>query len=164
MSRSTKVHFYDHTLRSAAATGLSLCRDKAYFYLVPPKKAQTVENMYLHLKMTFDAAIPSGQRVLQYIGIGNEFPLFIENDPSGYFNKLDLNLAADPTTRKIDLRLNLTPLLKKTNAGWRDRTNIDGPNLTYVIIKTADGNRDINTVASVELCKVDALYTTTGIQ
>lgn len=164
MSQSTKVHFYDHTLRSAALAGGSLCRDKAYFYLVPPKNAQTIENMYLHLKITFDVAIPVGNRVLQYIGIGNEYPLFIQDDPSGYFNKLDLNLAADGVTRKIDLRLNLTPLLKKDNAGWRDRFNIDGPNLTYVIIKTADGNRDISTVATVELCKVDALYTTTGIR
>lgn len=163
MSQSTKVHFYEHTLRSAAATELSLCRDKAYFYLVAPKNAQTIENMYLHLKMTFDAGVPSANRVLQYIGVGNEYPFFIESDPSGYFNKLDLNLAADAVTRKIDLRLNITPLLKKENAGWRDRFNAED-NLTYIIIKTADANRDINTVASVELCKVDALYTTTGIR
>lgn len=163
MSQSTKVHFYDHTLRSAAATGLSLCRDKAYFYLVAPKNAQTIENMYLHLKMTFDAGVASPARVLQYIGVGNEFPASIELEPSGYFNKLDLNLAADPVTRKIDLRLNITPLLKKENAGWRDRFNAE-PDLTYIIIKTADANRDVSTVASVELCKVDALYTTTGIR
>lgn len=163
MSQSTKVHFYEHTLRSAAATGLSLCRDKAYFYLVAPKNAQTIENMYLHLKMTFDAAVPAPNRVLQYIGVGNEYPLLIEQDPSGYFNKLDLNLAADAVTRKIDLRLNITPLLKKENAGWRDRFNAE-PDLTYIIIKTADANRDVTTVASVELCKVDALYTTTGIR
>ena len=164
MSQSTKVHFYDHTLRSAATALLSLCRDKAYFYLVAPKNAQTIENMYLHLKITFDAGVPIGDRVIKYIGIGNEFPLFIQDDPSGYFNKLDLNLAADAVTRKIDLKLNLTPLLNKENAGWRDRFNTDGDNLTYIIIKTADANRDVSTVASVELCKVDALYTTTGIR
>ena len=163
MSQSTKVHFYDHTLRSAAATGLSLCRDKAYFYLVAPKNAQTIENMYLHLKITFDAGVAAPNRVLQYIGVGNEYPLDIADDPSGYFNKLDLNLAADAVTRKIDLRLNITPLLKKENAGWRDRFNAE-PDLTYIIIKTADANRDVTTVASVELCKVDALYTTTGIR
>jgi len=163
MSKSTKVHFYKHTLRSSALVGGGLCRDKAYFYLVAPKKAQTIENMYLHLRVTFDAAIAVGDRKIQYIGIGDEYPFFIEDVPSGYFNKLDLNLAADPVTRKIDLRLNLTPLLKKENAGWRDRFNED-PGLTYVIIKTPDGNRDISNVATVEICKVDALYTTTGIQ
>ena len=163
MSETTKGHYYDHTLSSAATAQLSLCRDKAYFYLVAPKNAQTIENMYMHLKVTFDAAVPIGNRVITYIGIGNEFPLNITDEPSGYFNKLDLNLAADAVTRKIDLRLNLTPLLKKENAGWRDRFNAD-TDLTYIIIKTADANRDVSTVASVELCKVDALYTTTGIR
>lgn len=163
MSKSTKVHFYKHTLRSSALVGGGFCQDKAYFYLVPPKKAQTIESMYLHLRVTFDAAIPVGGRKIQYVGIGNEYPLFITDDPSGYFNKLDLDLAADGS-RKIDLRLNLTPLLKKDNAGWRDRFNVDGDNLTYVIIKTPDSNRGVTTVATVQICKVDALYTTTGIQ
>ena len=162
MSQSTKVHFYQHTLRSSALVNGGLCQDKAYFYLVAPKKAQTIENMYLHLRITFDAAIAVGDRKIQYIGIGDEYPFFIDQEPSGYFNKLDLNLAAD-ASRKINLRLNLTPLLKKDNAGWRDRFNAES-GLTYVIIKTPDGNRGITSVATVEICKVDALYTTTGIQ
>ena len=163
MSKSTKVHFYKHTLRSSALVNGGLCQDKAYFYLVAPKKAQTIESMYMHLRVTFDAAIAVGNRKIQYIGIGDEYPFFITDEPSGYFNKLDLNLAADAVTRKIDLRLNLTPLLKKENAGWRDRFNAES-NLTYVIIKTPDGNRGITTVATVDICKIDALYTTTGIQ
>lgn len=163
MSQSTKVQFYKHTLRSSALVGGGLCRDKAYFYLVAPKKAQTIENMYLHLRITFDAAIAVGNRKIQYIGVGNEYPFFIEDVPSGYFNKLDLNLAADGA-RQINLRLNITPLLKKENAGWRDRFNDTATDLTYVIIKTPDGNRDISNVATVQICKIDALYTTTGIQ
>lgn len=163
MSKSTKVHFYDHTMRSSALVGGGFCRDKAYFYLVPPKNAQTIEYMYLHLRVQFDSGVPAAQRKIQYVGIGNEYPMFIEQDPSGYFNKLDLDLAAD-ASRYINLRLNLTPLLKKDNAGWRDRFNVDGNNLTYVIIKTPDLNRDISNVATVQICKVDALYTTKGIQ
>lgn len=162
MSKSTKVHFYKHTLRSSALVGGGFCQDKAYFYLVAPKKAQTIESMYLHLRVTFDAAIAVGDRKIEYVAIGDEYPFFITDDPSGYFNKLELNLAADGDG-KIDLRLNLTPLLKKDNAGWRDRFNAES-NLTYVIIKTPDGNRGVSTVATVQICKVDALYTTTGIQ
>lgn len=163
MSESTKVHFYPHSLRSAALAEGYLCRDKAYFYLIPPKQAQTIEYMFLHLKMTFNIAVPADDRVLQYIGIGNEYPAAITLEPSGYFKKLDLNLAAD-ANRKIDLTLNLTPILNKLNAGWHDRASTDGNQQTYVIIKVSDNLRENYGPATIELCKVDALYTTRGIR
>jgi len=162
MSISTKVHWYPHTLRSVAMAGNNLCQDKAFFYVVPPREALTIENLYLHLKLTFDAAVPIGDRKLQYIGICDEIPLLITQDPN-YFRKLDLNMAADPVTRKLELRLNLTSLLNKENAGWRDRFE-EGTDLTYIIIKTVDNTRGISNVATIDLCKADALYTTQGIR
>lgn len=139
-----------------------MCQDKTYFYVVPPEKALTIENLFVHLKLTFDAGIASGNRKLEYIGIGNELPLFVEDDPT-FFRKIDFNLSAD-ANRKIDVKIDLSHLLNKENAGYRDYFGDIPDNLTYVIIKTAAGNRGVSNVGTINLCKIDAQYTTEGIR
>lgn len=166
MSRSSKVHFYPHTLRSASLVGYYMCRGKMIMYLVPPKKAQTIENLYMHFKATFDAGVALADRKVEYVAIGNSKPVFYEDKPT-YFNKLPLGAAgvADPTTRKVDIKINLSAILKKANAGYRELFDDSEPgNLTYVYILLPDSLQNTTTVGTIELWKLDGLYTTQGIR
>ena len=163
MSTSSKVHHYPRTMRSVSMVGALHCQDRTYFYIAPPEDAITVESLIVHIKMTFDAGITSADRVLKSLGIGSSFPLLIGSNPS-YFREITLNQSADAVTRKIDVKVDLSSILKKTNVRYR---GIFGSfvtdDYTYVIIKTADNNRGVGTVATIDLCRVDAQYTTKGI-
>lgn len=163
MSESSKVHVFPHTVRTIAAANASMCQDKIYFYPVPPDRSLTIENLFVHLKFTFDAGVSAPNRTLEYIGIGNELPLFIQNDPSR-FRKVDLNVAADGN-RKIDVKLDLSHLLEKSHVGYRELFD-DGiaTDLTYVIIKFNGANRGVGNTGTINLCKIDTQYTTEGIR
>lgn len=160
---ASKNHFYPFSLKIAAQANIAMCQDKAFLYLVPPQDALTIENMFCHLRFTFDAGISAPNRVVKYIGIANEVPLFINDDPS-YLRKIDLNVAADGN-RKVDIKLDLTSLLKKDNVRYREyfETPVT-EDYTYVIIKLSDGCRDILNVGTIDLWKLDGLYTSKGIR
>lgn len=163
MSQTTKLHHYPYTLKVAGATGLAMCNDKLIFFLVPPKRGLTIENMHMHLKATFDASVAVGNRIIKHVAIGNEKPLFITDEPS-YYRKLDLDLAAD-ANRQVDLDINLTPLLNREHAGFRDLfDDSEDGNLTYIYIKLSDNLRNTSGIGTVTLWRVDALYTTQAIR
>ena len=163
MQEGSKKHFYPFTFRTAAISNATQCRDKALLYLVPPQDALTIENMFCHLKLTFDAGVAVGNRIVEYIGIANEVPLFIEDDPA-YLRKIDLNQAAD-VNRKVDIKLDLTSLLNKNNANYREyfETPVTD-DYTYVIIKLSGNLRDTSTVGTIDLWKLDGLFTSKGIR
>lgn len=163
MQEGSKKHFYPFTFRSAAISNAAQCRDKTYMYLVPPQDALTIENMFCHLKFTFDAGVAAANRVVEYIGIANSVPLFIESDPT-YLKKIILNQAAD-ANRKVDIKLDLTTLLKKDNVRYREyfETPVT-TDYTYVIIKLSGNLRDTSTVGTIDLWKLDGLFTSKGIR
>lgn len=164
MSQSTKVHHYDHTLRTATMVNQALCNQAMYFYPVPPKEAITIENLNLYFKMTIDAAVPAGQRVLQWIGIANERPNWYLDSPAR-LKKLEVNMLADPVTRVIEGRLNLSSLLTKTDIGYRDYFDdaLDG-NYTYIVFMLGPAFQDLSAGGIMNICKTDAIYTTKGIR
>lgn len=163
MTQSSKVHHYPRTIRSVCMVDEAHCQDRTYFYIAPPEDALTIESLIVHLKMTFDAGIVSADRVLKSLAIGSSFPLFITSNPA-YFRELTINQSADAVTRKIDVKIDLTSLLKKDNVRYRGMFGSFGTDdYTYIIIKTADNNRGLGTVATIDLCRVDAQYTTKGI-
>lgn len=163
MSQSSKVHHYPRSLRTVNMVNVGFCQDKAHFYITPPEDAISIETLYIHLKMTFAVGITASERVLKYIGVGSEIPLLIADDPTGYFNKVDLNLSAD-ANRQVEVRLDLTSILKKDNVRYRSYfSDADTNDFTYIIIKTHDNNRGVTDVATIDICKVDAQFTTKGI-
>lgn len=160
---SSKIHVFHQSLRSVCAVSAIQCQDKRYIYIVPPEKALTIENMMLHLKFTFDAGVSAPNRVLQYVGIGSNYPTSIVADPS-YFRKIDLNLAAD-VNRKIDLLLDVSSLLKKANINYRPYFGtFVSTDYTYLILKFADANRGVSNVGTIDLCRIDSQFTTEGIR
>lgn len=163
MSKSTKVHYYDHTLRTATMANAALCNQAMYFYPVPPKEAITIERLELYFKMTLDASVPAPQRVLEWIGIANERPLFYKDLPSE-LRKIDLNLVAD-ANRVVEGRFNLTPLLTKDHVGYRENfSDATGDDYTYIVFMLGPAFQELTAAGIMNICKTDAVYTTKGIR
>lgn len=164
MSKSTKVHHYDHTLRSVTMANAALCNHAMYFYPVPPKEALTIENLELYFKMTIDAGVPAADRVLEYIGIANERPNFYLDQPAE-LRKLELNLLADPSTRVIEGRYNLSTLLTKDHVGYREYfDDATAGNYTYIVFMLGPAFQGLTASGIMNICKTDATYTTKGIR
>lgn len=158
MSSSTKKHFYPHILRTSALVAIGSCQDIIVFYLIPPENALTIEQLFIHLKGTYDATVAIGNRTILEIGVGSTFGAY-GTFPADY-KKITLNTAADPTTRKVDIRLNLTSLLNKANAGYRDNLgtiSIGTP--TYMYLRLNGALAATSGLFTIDLWKMDALYT-----
>lgn len=163
MRESTRNHQYPYTFRSAVLAGVTQCFDKVILYIVPPEDALQIEGLYVHFRMTFDSAVPSGDRVVRSIGICNEVPLTLADDPA-LLRVVQLNQAAD-INRKVDIRVDLTHLLVKGNVRHRDYFTDPGTgDLTYVIVQLDTDLRSTANVGTIDLWKIDALFTTKGIR
>lgn len=167
MRESTKHQPYTYSMKTVAyvGTGTDICTNVIMMYIVPPDGALTIENLYMHLVMQFDAAVPVGDRVLRKIGISDEFT-------SEYFfgapNRLkvyDVNIAADGS-RMIDKRIDLSALLKRDDVLYRELIMpISAPETgyTYIYLEFDADQKENNSLGSIKLWKADALYTTVGI-
>lgn len=165
MSESTKHQPYTYSLKTVAyvGSGTDICTNKILMYIVPPDNALTIENLYMHLVMQFDAAVPSGDRVLRKIGISDEMAGLLETP--NRLKVFDVNIAAD-VNRMIDKRIDLSALLKKENVLYRELLMpIGAPETGYTYIYLEFDSDQIfnNLLGSIKLWKADALYTTIGI-
>lgn len=169
MSESTKLQVYKYSLRSTVIAPRTIpngymCGGRFLVYPVPPDNAITIENLYLHLVVKFGAGIASGSRKITRIGIGNNYPLYGQDPPR--FRYYNVNLSADPTTRIIDTRIDLSALLKNDDVRYADFFDSHDPAVTgytYIVIDLPP-ELTIGSNGDLLLCKMDALYTTTGIR
>lgn len=165
MSESTKSHWFPHTARSIAFNGVTWCGGKIILYVMPPEKALTIENLYIHFKATFDSGVSVGNRVVKDISVIDTIPLLnTSNSDVNYMRTQELNIAADGN-RKVDIKIDISHLLKKDNVGYRELFGGgDETGLTYVMIQPHNnliGNVNIGTI---DLWKIDAQFTTEGIR
>lgn len=165
MSDSTKFQPYTYSLKTVAFadSGSGICTNKIMMYVVPPDNALSIENISMHLMMQFDASIPSGDRVLRKIGISDEFAPLVSTP--NRLKVFDVNIAAD-VNRRIDKRIDLSALLKKDNVLYRELIlPIAAPETgyTYVYLEFDQDLQLNNNVGSLNLWKIDALFTTVGI-
>lgn len=164
MSESTKNHWFPQTIRSVALADYAWCGGKILLYVMPPEKALTIENMYVHFKATFDSGVSSGSRVVKAISVVDKIPFFYDkNDDVNYMRTQPLNVSAD-VNRKVDIKIDITHLLKKDNVAFREYfdDNIDGA--TYVMIEPDDSLIGNNNIGRIDLWKIDAQFTTQGIR
>lgn len=164
MSETTKFQPYKYSLRSTVIAPTTFpngyfCSQKFFVYPVPPEDAISIENLYLHLIMQFKSGVAAGDRKITKIGIASDRP------PYGFepqrLKTYAVNLSAD-VNRKIDTRIDLSALLKNDFVRWRDYFNDPATDdATYVYIELATDNA---ANGDLILCKMDALYTTTGIR
>jgi hypothetical protein len=142
------------------------CTDKLYLYPVPPEDALTLEGLFTHFRIVFDSSVAVGDRVVESIGIANQRPLFINDEPTIY-KKLVLNEAADGD-RRVDIKVDLTDLLVdlKENVAWTPvfGADYDDGDQTFIYIKFPTTLRDTLNVGTIEIWKADSLYTTREIR
>lgn len=163
MSESSKHHFYHYTARSIALANVGWCGGKILLFVMPPERALTIENLSIHFKATFNSGIASGQRIVKTVSIVDDIPLMHNsNSDLNYKRTLTLNAAAD-VNRKVDLKLDLSHLLKKDNVGYRDLFE-EPSGLTYVMIEPDDSLIGISNIGTIDLWKIDAQFTTQGIR
>lgn len=164
MSESTKHHVFPYTIKSVALNGMTWCGGKVLMYVIPPEKALTIENMFVHFKATFDSGVSVGNRVVKRIAVVDKIPLlYNSNDDVSYYRYLDLNIAADGN-RKVDIKIDISQLLKKDNVGYREYFDDDLGGLTYVMIEPDDDLLGVVNFGTIDLWKLDAQFTTQGIR
>ncbi len=169
MSESTKHQVYKYSLRTTSVVPRNvpnnyMCGSRFLVFPAPPDNAITIENLYLHLIVKFAVGVAVGDRKIARIGIGNNYPLYGNNPPRWRY--YDVNIAADPTTRIVDTRIDLSALLKNDDVRYADYFDAHDPaqlGYTYIVIDLPDGIPTISN-GDLLLCKMDALYTTTGIR
>ncbi len=163
MSQSSKFQAYPYSMRTVLGV-TDFCTDRTMFYIVPPEDAITIENLFLHFVLLFDAGIAVADRMVKEIGISDEFVSL--GSVAGYSRNYTLNQAAD-VNRRVDISIDLTALLNKDNVGYReDILDAGDPTTgyTYIEVKLPESLRDTVVVGTVEMWKVDALFTTQGVR
>lgn len=161
MSKSPKSQFYRYSLKTAALQGNVWCADIAWLYLRPPENAQTLESLYCHFKMTFDSSVPSARRIVEAIGISSRATIFAT--PT-YEKQFDINVSADGN-REVDITIDLSTLLKKDNVKFQeDLGDFTTNDFTFVFIKLPLELRNTLTVGTIDIWKLDGMFTTNEIR
>lgn len=163
MSDSNKLQAYKYSLRTATLAGSdNHCGRRRWFYLVAPQKSITIENINTHFVFQFDSGVASGDRKIVRIGIMNAENLSQTVD-SDYTRAYDIDESADGN-RIVDLKMDLTALLQKTDAGYQDILDDNVVGRTLIFIDFPVALELTNNVGDLKLWKADALYTTEGIR
>lgn len=164
MSESTKHHFYPYTVRSVGFHYSQWCGGKILLYVIPPEKALTIENLYVHFKATFDSGIASGSRIVKSISVVDKTPLLNNsNSDVNYIKTQELNIAADGS-RKVDIKIDISHLLKKDNVAYREYFDNNVSGCTYIMIEPDDSLIGVTNIGTIDLWKADAQFTTSGIR
>lgn len=131
--------------------------NEAWMQVHPPRDALTIENIWVHIVLQFDSSIASGNRKVEQIGIQSTG----DKNSSGrkYFQ---INKSAD-AGGKLELRMDLSTLLKPENIARFDWTEDPAENGTYVFLKMPAALDGANN-CDILLWKIDTLYTTKGIR
>lgn len=166
MSETTKFQQYKYSLRSTTIAPKNfpnsyLCNYLMYIMPVPPDDAISIENLYLHLKIRFNSGIAAGSRKITKIGIASNRPLF--GGTPDRLKTYEVNLSAD-ADRYIDTRIDLSALLDKDAVGYKDYFDSDEVGVKYTYVYVELPSELTGTNGDLYLCRMDALYTTTGIQ
>lgn len=157
MSEGTKNQFYRYSMRTTIAKG-SWCAKKFAIQQFPPDNAQSLENLFLHLRVEFNSGMATADKEISRIGVLDDFPAYGGVGSVTRARFLDVNEVA--VAGVVDLKLDLTSLI--------DKAAID---TTYVFIETAGASNIFLTDlasgtngGSIKICKLDGIYTTREIR
>lgn len=119
-----------------------------------PKNLLAIKNLYCHLMMTYDIAVPVGQRKLNWIG-GNPQYTGGTIPNAAQPNMKYLGAVADVTTRKIDVKVDLSDIVSKLSIN-----SLFGQPQLEINLLQEDPSGLFNVTGSLQLWKVDLIYTT----
>lgn len=165
MTLGTKLQPYPYTLRMVNLYREYVpCSYRYFFYITPPRNALTIENLYTRIRLTFSAAVATANQKIVSVGIADQVPTSVTGTPN-YEKLFTLNQAAD-ANRVIDLRLDLSVLLNRNNVGYRESGGTyPSTGYTYVELNLSSNvNNGATGQVTINLWKIDALFTTTGIR
>ncbi len=165
MGSQNKLQPYPYSLKTVLASNQEGCLNRFFLYMLPPKDALTIERLYCHFVFQFDAGVAAADRVVQSIGIVDELTPFPITATSNYQRRQSVNRSAD-SNRRVDISMDLTHLLNHNNVAYEESAFDDGPSNGYTAVEIllADALQSTSTVGTIELWKIDGLFTTTGIR
>lgn len=162
---SSKKQEYTYSLKTAAfAANGGLNFDKFLFYILPPQEVIEIKKLRTILKLQFDSAIPTADRIIEKIGIISDY-IYDENSAS-YFKCFEINKAAD-ANREVELDIDLTSLLKPDNVRYNSGLYNFGlySDFTFVWLKLGRGENLTSSFCGIlEKWKIDALFITKGVK
>lgn len=165
MGSQNKLQPYPYSLKTVLAANQAACLNRFFLYMLPPKDALTIENLFCHFVFQFDSGVAAADRVVQSIGIVDQLVPFPITAASNYQRRQPVNMSAD-ANRRVDLSIDLTHLLKHDNVSYEEDAFDDGPTTGYTAVEIllSDNLRETSTVGTIEIWKLDGLFTTTGIR
>lgn len=165
MGGQNKLQPYPYSLKTVLASNQQGCFNRFFLYMLPPKEALTIERLYCHFVFLFDASVAAADQVVQSIGIVDQLVPFPSTATSNYQRRQAVNLQAD-ANRRVDLSIDLTHLLKHDNVAYEEDAFDDGPTTGYTAVEIllAQNLQQTSTVGTIEIWKIDGLFTTTGIR
>lgn len=165
MGNQNKLQPYPYSLKTVLAANQAGCLNRFFLYMLPPKDALTIERLFCHFVFQFDASVAAANRVVQSIGIVDQLVPFPITATSNYQRRQTVDMQAD-SNRRVDLSIDLTHLLKHDNVGYEEDAFDDGPTTGYTAVEIllSDNLRETSTVGTIEIWKIDGLFTTTGIR
>lgn len=168
MGNQNKQQPYPYSLKTVAMSSQTVCGNRIFMYLVPPKDSLTIERLYTHFVMQFDSSVPTADRIVRSVGIVDEIPLLITGD-ANYQRRIDLDLQAD-SNRRVDISIDLSHLLVPENVAYEesgfDPASDQGFTFVEILLSeniTSDSSYYLS-VGTIEVWKTDALFTTIGIR
>lgn len=167
MGGQNKLQPYPYSLKTiAAGSGQSICLNRFFMYMIPPKEALTIERLFCHFVMTFDSGVAAADRKIVSVGIVDEVRPFPMTSDANYQRRQAVNLSAD-ANRVVDLSIDLTHLLKHDNVRYEevafDSSDID-TGFTAVEILLPEALSSTSNIGVLTLWKIDGLFTTDGIR
>lgn len=155
MSESTKNQFYRYSMRTTVAHG-TWCARAFAIKQFPPDNAQSLENLFLHLRIEFNSSMATAAKVLHRVCVVSGFPAYGRPQDESWFRELILDEAA--VSGIVDIKLDLTSLI--------DKAAVDD---TYVYVETANLNDFLSEASAgdggdIWICKLDGIYTTREIR
>jgi len=152
MGTKSLVEDYPRALKVAAITDAhaAVCNYRFYFRLTPPEDLLENKGLFTHIVFTFDGSIPSGQRIIESVGIANEVPI-LDADPT-YVRRITKNWTADANAM-IEIALDLSPFIQ-AGADEDNWVEVTFPREYFY---------GVNDFGDFNLWKIDLTYTTTGV-
>lgn len=165
MGNQNKLQPYPYSLKTVLAADQAGCLNRFFLYMLPPKDALTIERLFCHFVFLFDSSVAAADRVVQSIGIVDELTPFPITAESNYQRRQTVNMQAD-SNRRVDISMDLTHLLNHDNVAYEESAFDDGPTTGYTAVEIllADNLQSTSTVGTIEIWKIDGLFTTTGIR
>lgn len=165
MGNQNKLQPYPYSLKTVLAADQQGCLNRFFLYMLPPKDALTIERLFCHFVFLFDSSVAVADRVVQSVGIVDQLVPQPISATSNYQRRQSVNMQAD-SNRRVDLSIDITHLLKHDNVSYEEDAFDDGPTTGYTAVEIllADNLQSTSTVGTIEIWKLDGLFTTTGIR